>query len=440
MSRNKNYFCAFSTKPGRAYEKNDIRKGLRNSSKANVRRLAASLRDATAGYRFVNLLMSNGKKRQASQILLSSISVCKSKALKNRKGFLSLAMPRPAETDSIENTLLHNKASYKKSSDTDMPYISRASVTAVQTQDAFSKANLSMYVQRKKHLVPFVENKTSSSTLGLSSEIAAAVKPMTAVAYALSKSKPLLHEHLLKQLIEQGSAEPCLAGDHRQSLLNFSAKLESNSTLPADLFPPIGWRGAGITAHLTSTKGCAVTGKAWPYYSQERPVYSTQSTSQQKDFRVPRTRREQKHHVKMSVAPIAPIAAHVADISTKWMQRADVSTLINNCQQLKLNSNLVCAQAISNVEAVLEVRRVRVRGSIYQVPSISHSEKREKMAVHWIMVTARSKKRLQGRAFPLYLGQELLNSLEEQGESIRKRDQSYKVSAHNRAYSRYQWW
>lgn len=113
----------------------------------------------------------------------------------------------------------------------------------------------------------------------------------------------------------------------------------------------------------------------------------------------------------------------------------DISTI-----GYKEQSDQICTNTVRNVEPIVETRKVRVKGSTYQVPLISHIRRRRRVAIHWMLTAAQSKKRSSRHLFSTCLGQELFDSLNREGSSILRRDQMHKLAAHSRAYTRYRWW
>lgn len=105
-----------------------------------------------------------------------------------------------------------------------------------------------------------------------------------------------------------------------------------------------------------------------------------------------------------------------------------------------LQSNQICGKTVYNVEPVVETRKVRVRGSTYQVPSTLYSRRGRRMAIRWILVNAYSKRQSNKKALSVCLGQEFFDCINKQSVSIQKRDQVYRLAVNSRVYTRYKWW
>jgi len=113
----------------------------------------------------------------------------------------------------------------------------------------------------------------------------------------------------------------------------------------------------------------------------------------------------------------------------------------------KRNVHGVLQKAIDNVKPTLQVRKVRIARSIYQVPFIMKKERQEKNAVRWIIEGAKKKSRHSHFAkqnakatFSECLALSVYQAFVGQGEAREKRDQSHRTAEANRAYLRYRWW
>ena len=94
----------------------------------------------------------------------------------------------------------------------------------------------------------------------------------------------------------------------------------------------------------------------------------------------------------------------------------------------------VLEQALRNVGPVMEVRPRRVGGATYQVPMEVPSSRRQTLAMRWIIDAARNR---TGKSFSEKLSGELLDAYNNQGTSIRKREETHKMAEANRAFSHY---
>ena len=96
----------------------------------------------------------------------------------------------------------------------------------------------------------------------------------------------------------------------------------------------------------------------------------------------------------------------------------------------------VFEQALENIMPVLEVKARRVGGATYQVPMEVRPERRQTLGLRWITTysRARSERTMKDR-----LANEILDAINDQGGSIKKRDDMHKMAEANRAFAHYRW-
>jgi small subunit ribosomal protein S7 len=92
--------------------------------------------------------------------------------------------------------------------------------------------------------------------------------------------------------------------------------------------------------------------------------------------------------------------------------------------------------ALENVMPAVEVRSRRVGGATYQVPVEVRSERRQALAIRWLITAARSRneKTMEER-----LSAELLDAANNRGTAVKKREDTHKMAEANRAFSHYRW-
>jgi small subunit ribosomal protein S7 len=93
-------------------------------------------------------------------------------------------------------------------------------------------------------------------------------------------------------------------------------------------------------------------------------------------------------------------------------------------------------QALENVMPAVEVRSRRVGGATYQVPVEVRNERRQALAIRWLIAAARSRNEntMQER-----LSGELLDAANNRGTAVKKREDTHKMAEANRAFSHYRW-
>ena len=94
----------------------------------------------------------------------------------------------------------------------------------------------------------------------------------------------------------------------------------------------------------------------------------------------------------------------------------------------------VFADAIENVKPVVEVKSRRVGGATYQVPTEVRADRRQALAIRWIIAAAqkRSETTMTER-----LANELLDAFANKGSAVKKREDTHKMAEANKAFSHY---
>ena len=93
-------------------------------------------------------------------------------------------------------------------------------------------------------------------------------------------------------------------------------------------------------------------------------------------------------------------------------------------------------QALENVMPAVEVRSRRVGGATYQVPVEVRTERRQALAIRWIITAARARNE---NTMVDRLSGELLDAANNRGTAVKKREDTHKMAEANRAFSHYRW-
>ncbi|MFA7297463.1 MAG: 30S ribosomal protein S7 [Dehalococcoidia bacterium] len=96
----------------------------------------------------------------------------------------------------------------------------------------------------------------------------------------------------------------------------------------------------------------------------------------------------------------------------------------------------VFEQAVRNATPVIEVKPRRVGGATYQVPVDIRSERRQALAIRWLLAGARNR---GGRSMAERLSAELLDAANNTGAAIRRREDTHRMAEANRAFVHYRW-
>ncbi|HEY1123631.1 MAG TPA: 30S ribosomal protein S7 [Haloferula sp.] len=96
----------------------------------------------------------------------------------------------------------------------------------------------------------------------------------------------------------------------------------------------------------------------------------------------------------------------------------------------------IVTRAIENAKPRVEVKSRRVGGATYQVPLEVAADRSESLALRWIVGYARGRK---GTPMHVALSNELKDAANNQGSSVRKRDDVHKMAQANRAFAHFRW-
>jgi small subunit ribosomal protein S7 len=106
-------------------------------------------------------------------------------------------------------------------------------------------------------------------------------------------------------------------------------------------------------------------------------------------------------------------------------------------EQLKTDNPLeVFETAMRNVAPVMEVRSRRVGGANYQVPVEVRPDRRNALAIRWIIEVSRAK---HGSPMSERLATELIAASKNEGEAIKKRENTHKMAEANKAFAHFSW-
>ena len=105
-------------------------------------------------------------------------------------------------------------------------------------------------------------------------------------------------------------------------------------------------------------------------------------------------------------------------------------------ERAKRDSLEMFHEALENVSPSVEVRSRRVGGATYQVPVEVRPERRQALAIRWLVAAsrARSENTMRER-----LAGELMDASQGRGSAVKKREDTHRMAEANRAFSHYRW-
>ena len=96
----------------------------------------------------------------------------------------------------------------------------------------------------------------------------------------------------------------------------------------------------------------------------------------------------------------------------------------------------VFTQALGNAMPLVEVRPRRVGGATYQVPMEVRPDRRQAMAMRWLIQYARKR---PGHSMEEKLAAELMDAANNLGATVKKREDTHKLADANKAFAHYRW-
>ncbi|QIK40120.1 30S ribosomal protein S7 [Pontivivens nitratireducens] len=105
-------------------------------------------------------------------------------------------------------------------------------------------------------------------------------------------------------------------------------------------------------------------------------------------------------------------------------------------ERIKREPIEVFHEALDNIKPALEVRSRRVGGATYQVPVEVRPERREALAIRWLINASRARNE---NTMEERLAGELLDAVNSRGTAVKKREDTHKMAEANKAFSHYRW-
>jgi small subunit ribosomal protein S7 len=108
-------------------------------------------------------------------------------------------------------------------------------------------------------------------------------------------------------------------------------------------------------------------------------------------------------------------------------------------EQSKEEPLAVFERALTNVAPKMEVRPRRVGGASYQVPVEVRGDRKEALAIRWLLAGARSRSNKEFHSFDKKLAAEFMDAANNTGVAIKKKEDIQRQAAANRAFSHFRW-
>ena len=93
-------------------------------------------------------------------------------------------------------------------------------------------------------------------------------------------------------------------------------------------------------------------------------------------------------------------------------------------------------EALDNIKPSVEVRSRRVGGATYQVPVEVRPQRREALAIRWLIKASRDRNE---KTMKDSLASELIDAVNTRGSAVKKKEDTHKMAEANKAFSHYRW-
>jgi len=113
-----------------------------------------------------------------------------------------------------------------------------------------------------------------------------------------------------------------------------------------------------------------------------------------------------------------------------------LETLVDKLGKPTEKAPEVFAEVLEKVKPVVEVRSRRVGGATYQIPVEVRHDRREALAMRWLIESARSR---QEKSMKVKLANELLDASNDKGNAIKKKEDTHRMAEANKAFSHFRW-
>ena len=113
-----------------------------------------------------------------------------------------------------------------------------------------------------------------------------------------------------------------------------------------------------------------------------------------------------------------------------------LETLVDKLGKPAEKAPEIFAEVLEKVKPVVEVRSRRVGGATYQIPVEVRHDRREALAMRWLIESARSR---QEKSMKVKLANELLDASNDKGNAIKKKEDTHKMAEANKAFSHFRW-
>lgn len=108
-------------------------------------------------------------------------------------------------------------------------------------------------------------------------------------------------------------------------------------------------------------------------------------------------------------------------------------------EKTKQDPLTVFNKALDNIRPLMEVRPRRIGGAAYQVPMPVKGERRESLAIRWLIMAAQARPSKEYHTFADKLAAELIDAFNNTGGAIKRREDTHRMAEANKAFAHFRW-
>lgn len=103
------------------------------------------------------------------------------------------------------------------------------------------------------------------------------------------------------------------------------------------------------------------------------------------------------------------------------------------------NPLLVVRQSLENIKPSTEVRSRRVGGAAYQIPVPVKGDRREALAIRWLVTCSKQRPNKEFHTFAAKLAAEIMDAYKNEGSTMKKKQDMHRMADANKAFAHFRW-
>lgn len=108
-------------------------------------------------------------------------------------------------------------------------------------------------------------------------------------------------------------------------------------------------------------------------------------------------------------------------------------------EKTKADPLIVFNKAMENIRPLMEVRPRRIGGAAYQVPMPVRGDRRDSLAIRWLIMTTLARPSREYHTFAEKLAAELIDASNNLGGAVKKREDTHRMAEANKAFAHFRW-